>query len=419
MKDTKRIIFHIDVNSAYLSWTAAYRLQQGYDTDLREIASVIGGNENSRHGIVLAKSIPAKKAGIKTGEPLRDAFTKCPTLVSILPDYSLYMKASLAMVEIINEYSPIVQRFSVDECFIDYTDMERHFGKPEEAAFNLKEKIKNELGFSVNIGISTNKILAKMASDFKKPDNIHTLYPEEIPYKLWGLPVEDLFMVGRRTKAKLTTLGINTIGELANTDSDLLYSHFKSHGLLIKNYANGIDNSVVRKSNHPIVKGMGNSTTIRFDVDNKETAYKVLLSLTENVCMRLRASNLSTRLVSISITTSVFHHRSHQRKVDVAIDSTNFVYEIVKELFDELWDNSPIRKLGVRVSELMCNDYTQLSLFDSSLSKKYKAIDTSIDSIRAKYGNNSIYRASFLHSGIAAVTGGIGEEDYPVMTSIL
>ncbi len=417
--NTKRIIFHIDVNSAYLSWSAAYNLQQGSKIDLRTIPSVVGGNEKSRHGIVLAKSIPAKKYKIITGEPLRDAYSKCPDLTCVPPNYYLYMKASSCMMEIIKEYSPTIQRFSIDECFLDYTHMDAHFGTPLKAAHEIRNRIKKELGFTVNIGISNNKILAKMASDFLKPDNVHTLYPHEIPNKMWPLPVRDLFMVGRKTEIKLNNLGIYTIGDIANTSDDILYSHLKSHGILIKNYANGIDNSIVRKNNHEIVKGMGNSTTISFDVEDKETAYKVLLSLTESVCMRLRVAKLTAKLVSISITTKDFFHKSHQRKINTSTNSTTYVYEIVKILFNELWKKNPIRKLGVRVSELSCDDFSQISLFDSTLLEKHRLIDNSVDYIRNKYGNNSIQRATFLHSGINPVTGGVGEEDYPVMTSIL
>lgn len=414
-----RTIFHIDVNSAYLSWSAAYRLQQGHTLDLREVPSVIGGNEKNRHGIVLTKSIPAKKYKIKTGEPLRDAFAKCPELISIPPNYYLYMKASSAMFEIIREYSPTIQQFSIDECFVDFTNMEQHFGAPANAAHNLKERIKRELGFTVNIGISSNKILAKMASDFKKPNRVHTLYPEEIKDKMWPLPVGDLFMVGRQTERKLKNLGIATIGDLANADTHMLYSHLKSHGLLVQNYARGIDHSIVRKSNHEFIKGMGNSTTIRFDVEDKETAYKVILSLCESVCMRLRAAKVCASLICISITTNDFHHKSHQRKLAVSTDSTTYIYEIAKELFDELWEGTPIRKLGTRVSELTSNEYTQIPLFSTYSFSKQKSIDQSVDAIRSKYGNKAIHRACFLHSGLSPITGGIGEEDYPVMTSIL
>lgn len=412
-------IFHIDANSAYLSWSAIDYLQRGYLYDLRDIPSVVGGNEKSRHGIVLAKSIPAKKYNIYTGEALRSAFAKCPDLISVPPNYSLYMKASNAMVDILRDYSRSIQRFSVDECFLDYTNMSEHFGEPLDCANTIKERIKKELGFTVNIGVSSNKILAKMASDFSKPDKIHTLYPHEIQQKMWPLPVRDLFMVGGRTERKLHQLGIFTIGALAQADSKMIYSHFKSHGLLIQNYANGIDDSIVRKSNHEIVKGMGNSTTLSFDAEDCETAYKVLLSLTENVCMRLRAAKMRTLLIAISIVSSTFEYRSHQRKIQLPTDSTQYVYEISKELFDELWDGTPIRKLGVNVSELVDNDYIQVTLFDSQTFQKQKAIDTCMDAIRLRYGNKAAGRACFLHSGIQPITGGVGEEDYPVMTSIL
>jgi DNA polymerase-4 len=416
---TNKTIFHIDVNSAYLSWSAVHLLSQGSDVDLRDIPSVVGGNEKSRHGIVLAKSIPAKAYKIQTGESLRDAFQKCPQLTSVLPDYYVYMRASNAFFELLKDYSTTIQRFSVDECFVDYTHMEEHFGPPIAAANEIRERVKEELGFSVNIGISNNKILAKMASDFTKPDRVHTLYPEEIHDKLWPLPVSDLFMVGRQTTKKLHALGIFTIGELANTKTDILYAHLKSHGLLIKNYANGIDFSPVRKSNHEIIKGMGNSTTVKFDVENHETAYRVLLSLTESVAMRLRAANFSARLIAISITSKEFFHQSHQRKIDVPTHSTTCIYNVAKALFNELWDGTPIRKLGVRVSDLCANDFFQTSLFDDKRLEKYDAIDSSVDKIREQYGDYAIYRATFLHSGIKPITGGIGEDDYPVMTSIL
>ena len=415
-----RIIFHVDVNSAYLSWSAALLLQKGHDLDLRTVPSVVGGNEKNRHGIVLAKSIPAKKYNIQTGEPLRDAFAKCPDLIKVPPDYYHYMKASNAMMEIMDEYSPAIQRFSIDECFLDYTNMTAHFGDPVEAAHKLKEQLKKELGFTVNVGISSNKILSKMASDFSKPDKVHTLWPEEIQEKMWPLPVGDLFMVGRRTKRKLENLGIQTIGDLAKADTDMLQQHLKSYALLIQNYARGIDESIIRKSNHELIKGMGNSTTVKFDVDSKETAYKVLLSLSESVGMRLRASSYAARLVAISITSNEFIHQSHQRKLDIWTDSTTYIYEVAKSLFDELWNEKPIRKLGVRVSELSGNEYCPLSLFDTKRLERYKQIDRGIDRLRERYGNSAVYRACFLHSGLSPVTGGVSEEeDYPVMTSIL
>lgn len=417
--DAQRIIFHLDVNSAYLSWTAAYRLQQGFTVDLREIPCVIGGDELSRHGIVLAKSMSAKKYGIQTGNPLRLALEQCPNLTIVPPDYSLYQKASKAMVAILREYSPHVQQFSVDECFLDYTDMEHLFGSPLEAAYSIKERIKKELGFTINIGISTNKLLAKMASDFQKPDRIHTLFPHEIQRKMWPLPVGDLFMVGRQTSKKLHQLGIHTIGDLARTAPETLTYHFKSFGLMLYQYANGIDSAVVRKSNFEVIKGIGNSTTVPFDVLTADDAYLVLLSLCESVGMRLRHSNFCTGLVGISIVSNEFNACSHQRKIDVATDSTTYIYTICKELFDELWEHYPIRKLGVRVTDLQDNTYFQSSFLVQFDFIRQKQLDDCMDSIRIKYGKRTIQRASFIHSGMSPITGGIGEEGYPVMTSIL
>ena len=222
-----RIIFHIDVNSAYLSWEAAYRLQHGSEIDLREIPSIVGGDQEKRHGIVLAKSIPAKKYNIATGESVYSALQKCPELIIVSPNYERYINASNAMMNILKEYSPNIQRYSIDEAFLDYSNEEKHW---IDTSYEIKDRIKNELGFTVNIGVSSNKLLAKMASDFKKPDNVHSLFPYEIKDKMWPLPVEELFMVGSRTKTKLNNRGIFTIGELANLDKDYIYSWLKKPG---------------------------------------------------------------------------------------------------------------------------------------------------------------------------------------------
>ncbi len=413
-----RIIFHIDVNSAYLSWEAAYRLQHGASLDLRSIPSVVGGDISKRHGIILAKSIPAKKYGIKTGEPLLTALQKCPSLEVIPPNYSLYLQCSMGMVDILKDYSPKIEQYSIDECFMDYTHMNKLFGSPAEAANHLRARIKKELGFTVNIGISSNKLLAKMASDFKKPDRVHTLFTHEIQEKMWPLTVSDLFMVGRATTTKLHHLGIHTIGELANTSLDLLHAHFKSHGTLIYHYANGKDHSQV-KPTLPKAKGIGNSTTISFDVEDGSTAKLILLSLTETVAMRLREAKMMTRLISVSIKSSEFVSYSHQKVLAEPTDITKDIYDTICELFDEAWKHEKIRHLGVRVSSLSSNTNLQLSLFHYKRQKKYTALDRSIDKIRKKYGKKSIIRASFIHSGLKPLNGGVPEENYPMMSSIL
>lgn len=414
-----KLIFHIDVNSAYLSWEAAYRLQHGQEMDLRLIPSVVGGDESSRHGIVLAKSIPAKQYGIKTGETLYDARRKCPGLVIVPPNYWLYMQCSLAMHEILNEYTPIIQRFSVDESFLDFSNMENLYPDYIELAESIKERIKNELGFTVNIGISNNKLLAKMASDFKKPDKIHTLFPHEKKEKMWPLPVEDLFMVGRATVKKLHKLNINTIGDLANYDVNILKNILKSHGEVIWNYANGIDKSEVRKSNYIKMKGIGNSTTIPFDVEDRETAHKILLSLCETVTMRLRNSENCCRVVSVSIRGSDFITYSREKKLSTPTDSTRRIYEVARFLFNSAWKGNPIRHLGVRITDFCNNDFYQFSMLDSFDYDKDRKLNKAIDKIRFKYGNDAIIRSCFLHSGLKSMCGGVGEDDYPLMTSIL
>lgn len=415
----KRFIFHIDVNSAYLSWEASYRLQQGSKVDLREIPSVVGGDVESRHGIVLTKSIPAKKFNIQTGETLFSARQKCPELVVVPPHYELYMLCSNAMVEILKEYTPVIQRFSVDECFLDFTNMENLYKDPYELAVKIKDRIKCELGFTVNIGISNNKLLAKIASDLKKPDMVHSLYPHDIKNKMWPLPVEDLFMVGKATAPKLHRMNINTIGDLANFDVNILKARLKSFGLIIWNFANGNEDSDVRQSSHIDMKGIGNSTTISFDVEDRQTAHKILLSLAEMVGMRLRNSQNLCNLVAVSIRTDEFHNYTRQRKFYYPTDSTTKIWDIACELFNEVWKGEQVRHLGIRVSELCTNEFRQICLFEDKNIERTRSLDMTIDTLRMRYGSYAVVRGVFLHSGLNAINGGIGEESYPLMSSIL
>lgn len=414
-----RVIFHIDVNSAYLSWEAVDRMQHGEDLDLREVPSVVGGDPLSRHGIVLAKSIPAKKYKITTGESIFVAKQKCPNLVIVPPHYDLYIRCSNAMVQVLKEYTPTIQRFSVDECFLDFTNREHLYPDYIELAHKIKYRIKSELGFTVNIGISNNKLLAKVASDLKKPDRVHTLFPNEIKEKMWGLEVGDLFMVGRATVPKLNKLNIFTIGDLAQYDLEVIRERLKSQGVMIWNYANGREVSEVKNTNHIHMKGIGNSTTMAFDVEDKETAHKVLLSLCETVGMRLRNSQNCCGLVSVSIRTSDFISYSKQKKLDYYTDCTCNIDKSICDLFDGMWKGEPIRHLGVSVSELCTNEFCQITLFEDVNIEKNKSLDKTVDMIRLKYGSNSIIKATFLHSGLKPLTGGIGEESYPIMSSIL
>nr|WP_248484791.1 DNA polymerase IV [Tepidibacter aestuarii] len=416
----EKIIFHLDVNSAYLSFEAAHRLQRGDNLDLREVSSVIGGDPKTRHGIILAKSIPAKKHGIKTGESIYLACKKCPELIIVPPNYSLYMKCSNAFVNILKEYSPLVERFSIDECWLDYTGMDIHFGDPIKAAYEIKERIKTELGFTINIGIGNSKLLSKQASEFEKPDKVHTLFKYEIREKMWSLPIEELFGVGRATAPKFRKMGINTIGDLANYNFEYIKYKFKSHGELIWRYANRIDDSPVRTDNHSNMKGLSNSTTRSFDVTNKQDAFMVLLSLVETVAMRLRDAGSLCGVISVSLKNSDFIRYSHQKKLLSSTDSTTEIYNVVKQIFNEMWKRETIRQLGVRVTDISQNIYYQKTFFDEENKEKNKQIDKAMDGIRQKFGSKSVVRASFLHSGIKPLTGEvISDEEYPIMSSIL
>lgn len=409
-------ILHIDANSAYLSWTAAWMLERGYHTDIRTIPAVISGNPKNRHGIILAKSIPAKSAGIKTGDTLIDAMRKCPGLGIFPPDYELYMNCSDAMYQILYKYSPRIQRYSVDECFVDYSRSKKKFGPPLEAAYKIKEEIKEELGFTVNIGLSCNKLLAKMGSELDKPDKVHTLYPEEIAEKMWPLTVDKLFMVGRATTRKLKNININTIGDLAKSEPSHIKALLKSHGTLVWNYANGIDDSPVTVNHEILQKGIGNSITTKYDIESREEALKVLLSLTEKVAMRLRKAGFTASLVMISLKTDGFIRYNHQLRLQAYLDSTSEIYGYVCRLFDECWMGEPLRHLGVALSGFASNDEcVQLSFFNRKEREKNRKLDKAVDKIREAYGDETIFRGVFANSGYKPIQGGTHDGDYIMM----
>ncbi|PAB56163.1 DNA polymerase Y family protein [Anaeromicrobium sediminis] len=393
----KQLIFHVDVNSAFLSWEAAERLRNGDDRDIREIASAVGGDPKKRHGVVLAKSPLAKKYGVKTGESLFNAFKKCPNLIVVPPNFKVYYKYSRHMVEILKEYCDKVEVYSIDECFLDMTN--NTYGKsPKDMAIEIQRHIYKELGFTVNIGISDKKVLAKMASDFEKPNKVHTLYTHEIKEKLWPLPIRDLFMVGRASEGKLKAIGIYTIGDLANYDLPTLKIMFKKHGQVIYDFANGIDYSKVENNDYDSVKGIGNSTTLPYDIESKEDAHKVLLSLTENVCIRLRKKEYKCRSICVEIKNNNFKRYTHQKKLFNQTDCTDVVYDEIKRLFDESWKREPLRYLGVRVADLTKDNLVQCSLFDDEQVHKKRELDKVLDNIRKDFGQSVVTRGSLLKS---------------------
>lgn len=403
------IIFHIDVNSAFLSWTAVEEIKHGADRDLRRINAIVGGDQKSRHGIVLAKSQSAKKYGIRTGEPVANAFRKCPDLVMAPPDHKKYREYSRQLMGLLQTYTPDIEQVSIDECFLDFTGIAHRFPSPIEAAMEIKNTVRETFGFTVNVGISTNKLLAKMASDFEKPDKVHTLFPEEIREKMWPLPVSDLFMAGKSSVETLRKLELTTIGDVAQADPEILMLHLKSHGRALWESANGIGDDKVC----PVpaeAKGIGNSTTLPKDLTEEEEAGKVLLNLAESVGKRLRAAGMKAGMLSVEIRYHSFKDNSHQKQLLRTTNSDTEIYRVAMELFREFWNGDPIRLLGIRSSKLVHeNEPEQLSLFDLQdirpvtetkeasaqqiqKSEKLRSLDQALDEIRKKYGEGAVKR---------------------------
>ena len=394
------IIFHIDVNSAYLSWTAVEQLKNGAKVDLREIPAIIGGDQKSRHGVVLAKSPAAKRYGIRTGEPVANAFRKCPNLVTAPPDHKMYREKSRLMMDYLRTFTKEIEQVSVDECYMDFTSIAGRYNSPIDGALEIKDGIKERFGFTVNIGISTNKLLAKMASDFEKPDRIHTLFPEEIQEKMWPLPIGELYMAGRSSVEVLKKLEINTIGDLAQAELKLITLHLKSHGKMLWEFANGIGTDVVQ-SEPDEAKGIGNSTTLPEDAATYEEVCPVFERLAESVGGRLKKAGKKAGMVSMEIRYHDFRNVSHQTQLERPSNDPAVLYKTACGLFREIWSGEPVRLLGIRTSKLADEaEPVQLSIFDIELPKepdeKHKKLNRALDELNSRYGKGAVIRASMM-----------------------
>lgn len=408
-----KIFFHIDVNSAFLSWTAVDLLSKGSTVDLRLVPSIIGGDQEKRHGIVLAKSIPAKKYHIETAEPVISAARKCPDLVVASPDFKVYSRMSHLLMDYLHTLTSDIEQASIDECYMEYTPISHLYESPKACADMIRKEVFSRFGFTVNVGISDKKVLAKMASDFTKPDKTHTLFTSEIEQKMWPLPVGDLFLCGKSAVKSLEKLDIRTIGDLARTDPSILESHLKSHGRTLWEFANGIDNSGI-DTEPGETKGVGNSTTVAKDITAREEADKVIYSLCESVSNRLHEGGFLASLVTVEIKYATFKSVSRQAITPSPIETAKALHDAAMPLFDSLWNSEPIRLLGVRASKLTTHDDpVQLSLFDAGLqipakpgsdsqnavstpvdTEKQKKLEDALRSIRGKYGNNAIKRGN-------------------------
>lgn len=379
----ERIIMHIDVNNAFLSWTAIDLLNNGSKYDIRDSYAVIGGDESRRAGIVLAKSMPAKRLGVKSGETLYSARQKCRVLRVYPPNFSFYKEMSNKMFDLITKYTPDIEIASIDECYLDYTKIRKMHGDPIEFASKLQKEILDELGFTVNIGIANNKLCAKMASDFSKPYKIHTLYDYEVKDKMWPLDVGDLFGIGKKTVPKLNKINIFTIKDLANASYEKLYPYFKNQSSFMIDSANGIDDSlVISKPREP--KGIGNEITFEHDINDINELYKYLLFLSEKVGERLRKQGKFANVVVVILKDSNFKKYSHQKKLETPTNSNEEIYKMSKKILGEIYENERIRLIGVRLDSLSDRKIKQVSIFDKN--DDVSDVDSVVDEINSKYG---------------------------------
>ena len=391
----KRIIMHIDVNNAFLSWTALELLKNGYPIDIREICAIIGGDEKRRAGIVLAKSTPCKKLGIKTAETIYSAKRKCPSLKVFPPDYHMYQKRSKELFSLLYEYTPDIEIASVDECYLDYGRVKKLYGDEILFAKKIRKEVNEKLGFTINIGIANNKLCAKMASDFEKPNKIHTLYNYEIKEKMFPLAIEELFTVGKSTSEKLRALGIETIGDLANRKEYELRKIFKNQSIYLINIANGIDESSVDSSLF-VPKGISNEVTLSSDVNTKKELNIYLKKLSLKVSERLRNEGKKAKVICIILKDSDFRRYSHQKKLKNAISGFEKIYNYSKEVLSEFYNGEKVRLIGIRLDDLVLKQSYQTSLFDNYEEKKDEKIDEVLDKINSKYGKEVLKRASFI-----------------------
>ncbi len=379
---------HIDVNNAFLSWTALELLQNGSKYDIRNSYAVIGGDPSARKGIVLAKSNPAKKQGVVTAETLYSAKKKCPVLRVYKPNYSFYQKMSNSMFQLLYKYTPDIEIASIDECYLDYTPIKHIYGDPLDFAKKIQSEIYENLGFTVNIGIANNKLCAKMASDFEKPFKIHTLYENEITLKMWPLKVGELFGIGKKTVPKLEKLNIYTISDLANSDLNKLSKYFKNQAQYLINRANGIDESKV-VSTPPERKGIGNEITLPKDIETKDEVFNCFKILSEQISARLKKMGKYALTITIILKDNLFIRSTHQKKLLNAIRNSEDILKIAKELYLEMKYEKPIRLIGIRVNNLTDMVIHQVSIFENNIEESIK-LEKTVDDLKEKYGTKII-----------------------------
>ena len=384
----QRIIFHIDVNSAFLSWSAVKMVREG-KPDIRLVPSVVSGDPSDRRSIITASSIPAKKLGIKTAQPVSMALRTCPSLVIVRGDWAWYKACSEGFISICRNYSPVLQQFSIDECFIDMT-FRCNAGNAVEVANRLKEEVKAELGFTVNVGIGSNKLLAKMASDFEKPDKVHTLWESEVQEKMWPLGVRDLLWVGKKTEERLTANGIHTIGQLAQLGMGSLTQLVgQKFALQLHENANGRDDSPV-ETEMAEAKSYSAERTFSKDLTDPKDIDRALFNVACIVAHRIRRDKFRASTVSMFIKYKDFSVVQKQCRTEQPTDVTAVILNEARRLLAEVWDGqTPIRQVGLGVSKLTHESAIQMSLFEDPQMEYYREWDRSYDEKLASNKNSS------------------------------
>ncbi len=387
-----RNVLHVDMNAFYAS------CEQSVNPKYTARPLAVAGNPEMRHGIVLTASYDARKFGIKTGMPLWQAKKLCPEIIFTPPDYELYMHMSHKIMETLSYYSPLVEQFSIDEAWIDITGTEHLWGPPVQAARRIQEKVDKKLNLPCSVGLSDNKLLAKIASDIKKPRGITELRTDDVESMLWPLPVDSMLGIGKSTKGSLNQCGIYTIGDLARTPYKFLINMFGKNGHYLYMFAHGVDKTPVRP-NYENTKSFGNSITLPYDYKDRDEIKKVILFLTEEVCSRMRKKGFKAGRVGLTLKDHMFSRENHSKVLQTYCYSTEDIYNAILELFARFWKNESIRLVGVSVSKLELYDYaTQLSFLDNVGRAKKEKANIAIDKIRNKYGMDAIKRASLLNT---------------------
>lgn len=382
-------ILHVDMNNFYAS------VETLYAPEYRDVPMAVAGDKESRHGIILAKNMLAKQRGVQTAEPIWQAMRKCPNLQLVPPHHERYAQYSALAKKIYCDYTDRVEAFSLDECWLDVYGSQRLFGTGREIAEKIRARVKDELGLTVSVGVSFNKVFAKLGSDYKKPDAVTEFGREEMESIIWKLPAGELLMVGPTTRSTLHKYGINTIGDIAKMEFTVMRQLLGRTGETLWKYANGLDDSPVHSVDaHEDPKSIGSSTTLPRDITTDKDVRETLYSLSETVAARLRRSGLKTGEVQITIRSAEFQEVQRQRQLAAAVCDSRSIYQAAWELYRRENKRWAVRLLGVRAGRLVPAGESQVSFFeDSDGLKRREQLENAVDRVRAKYGDSSISRA--------------------------